>query len=759
MKKTLAFLLAIVLVFCLAAPSFAFSAVRSAQNLTVDGKVVNCDKYNIDGSNYFKLRDLAQLLNGTPSQFDVGWNGDANLVSITTKHAYTTPNGHELELGEDQSASTVVSSQTIMIDGVIRNDLTVYNIGGSNFFKLREMGNSLGFDVDFDGDTNTAIVKSVSSAENNPNQTTGSLSAEQIAEKCAKSVFLITVYSINGAKRASGSGFFISNDGLAVTNYHVLVDARDIEIRTAEGKIYRDITIIDEDYNMDLALFRVNGISSVGLPISDKLVKQGQTAYAIGSPLGLENTISQGIISNPARTLDNRTYIQISVPIDHGSSGGALLNEYGEVIGVTSAGFNSSADLNLAIPSQDIQKLNKTRNEPHYIFSKTTYPGFDHVIDYGNFSGVRLLSAKQTLLGYSAIYDMGDFHEVFENDDPGLRFGLSIAYYESLLKENGFTESSKEENKTTYRTPEESVTVFTDFANNQIEISFFRLIQFFSDIEGLPDFGWYSYMETEPPVLMDDSLTYSYNWIDYYTYNDIHDILGDYFSLLETLGFKCIKDDDNNFLFNSDNLSAGITLSNRIVFFDVRPIVNGQYGSFNPNSQIVSGGTTVSASRQEMAFNALMAFAINNANETLQGDKAYVYEDYENACRYGVIANTKNDTVVLYYTSAIHGSAVFSYLFLTKSGESYFSGFTYMASLNNSTPSFEGTSTIIASTFGLNSNFTFDNYSGSSAQLKDFQEVAQLCYCSSIHFTNWLFQNYVSPTNTYSMEDFGFHGI
>jgi len=160
MKKSLIFALVLALLLALTAPAFAFAIERSAQNLTVDGRTVTCDKYNIEGSNYFKLRDLAKLLDGTGSQFDVGWDADKQLVSITTNHAYTTPNGTELIVGADQSATAVLSAQTIMVDGVVRRDLTVYNIGGSNFFKLRELGSALGFDVDYDQATNTAIVDS-----------------------------------------------------------------------------------------------------------------------------------------------------------------------------------------------------------------------------------------------------------------------------------------------------------------------------------------------------------------------------------------------------------------------------------------------------------------------------------------------------------------------------------------------------------------------------------------------------------------------
>ena len=137
----------------------ATKAVLSSQKLTVDGKNVDCEKYNIGGSNYFKLRDLAQLLNGTGSQFEVGYNQATSTVSITTGEAYT-PTGMELTTGVDNSSTAHPSSQTILIDGAAHGELTVYNIGGNNFFQLRELGNILDFEVDYDSVSNTAIVRS-----------------------------------------------------------------------------------------------------------------------------------------------------------------------------------------------------------------------------------------------------------------------------------------------------------------------------------------------------------------------------------------------------------------------------------------------------------------------------------------------------------------------------------------------------------------------------------------------------------------------
>lgn len=161
MKRFLTVLLTLALLMTLTVPALAFGkAGLSTQNLMVNGKPVACEKYNIDGSNYFKLRDLAMALNGTESQFDVGWDGAKKLVTLTTRHPYTTARGDELTEGTDQSATTAESRDALVIDGVERSDIAAYKIGGSNFFKLRDLGVALGFDVDYIDATRTATVAS-----------------------------------------------------------------------------------------------------------------------------------------------------------------------------------------------------------------------------------------------------------------------------------------------------------------------------------------------------------------------------------------------------------------------------------------------------------------------------------------------------------------------------------------------------------------------------------------------------------------------
>ena len=133
--------------------------VPSPQKLSVDGMRFDCEKYNIDGSNYFKLRDLAFLLMDTPAQFAVSYDAAANAVVIAPGLPYE-PIGTELSAGADNSASAVPSPQTVRFLDMPVDTLSVYNIGGSNFFKLRDLGELLGFTVDYDAASNTAVVLS-----------------------------------------------------------------------------------------------------------------------------------------------------------------------------------------------------------------------------------------------------------------------------------------------------------------------------------------------------------------------------------------------------------------------------------------------------------------------------------------------------------------------------------------------------------------------------------------------------------------------
>lgn len=185
------------------------------------------------------------------------------------------------------------------------------------------------------------------------------LTPEQIYARCTPAVFYVEVYDAAGCCMKTGSGFFITADGVAVTNYHVISGAASAKITVSgTGDTYDVLGIYDCSPEEDWAVLQIDGYDFTPLPVSDPNYNVGgATVYAIGSPLGLQNTISAGIISNPHRYDDGMNYIQMSAAISSGSSGGALINKYGEVIGITSATYTEGQNLNLAIPMTYLSKV------------------------------------------------------------------------------------------------------------------------------------------------------------------------------------------------------------------------------------------------------------------------------------------------------------------------------------------------------------------------------------------------------------------
>lgn len=175
------------------------------------------------------------------------------------------------------------------------------------------------------------------------------LSYEELAGM-ASSVVMIVVYNEKKEPFASGSGVLINNDGYILTNFHVVRGAVAYAVRLEEEEEPRFTTeLIKYHPENDLALIRIEPVNRRPIPICNnrKLVR-GQKVVAIGSPLGLFNTVSDGIIAG-FRQIDEVSMIQFTAPTSHGSSGGALLNLQGELIGIVTAGFDDGQNLNLAV--------------------------------------------------------------------------------------------------------------------------------------------------------------------------------------------------------------------------------------------------------------------------------------------------------------------------------------------------------------------------------------------------------------------------
>ena len=186
---------------------------------------------------------------------------------------------------------------------------------------------------------------------------TNAQSPQQIAKKALASTVLLVMEDANGQPLSLGSGFFVRN-GQVATNLHVVKGASRGYAKLVDQKTKYDIegiTAVDAGRDLVILNIPVPRAQVISLGNSDT-VQVGEPIYAVGNPRGLEGTFSQGIISS-IRKVGTDKILQLTAPISPGSSGGPVLNDKGQVIGVSVATFRGGQNLNFAIPSNYLKVL------------------------------------------------------------------------------------------------------------------------------------------------------------------------------------------------------------------------------------------------------------------------------------------------------------------------------------------------------------------------------------------------------------------
>jgi serine protease Do len=200
----------------------------------------------------------------------------------------------------------------------------------------------------------------------------GEKTPAELFKELAPSV--VTIF-VKGQGEGSGTGFLIDGEGTIATNHHVIAGAANVRIKFMSGAVFDSVELLADATAVDLALLRVDlknpsdggpnaavTVQPLTLGDSDAVVV-GERAISIGNPLGLEHTLTDGLISS-RRVYEGRAWIQMSVPVSPGNSGGPLFNMRGEVVGITtqqvlggSGGFGRAQNLNLAVPVNELKKL------------------------------------------------------------------------------------------------------------------------------------------------------------------------------------------------------------------------------------------------------------------------------------------------------------------------------------------------------------------------------------------------------------------
>lgn len=192
------------------------------------------------------------------------------------------------------------------------------------------------------------------------NSNSQNLTAEEIFEKVNDAIVVVYTYDFEGDKHAQGSGIILNDKGIVVTNYHIFAGCERIELKRKDV-VVNHLGVIGVNIEKDILILRLDGSDYPNIPICESdTLKVGQKIYAVGSPLGYENTMSEGIISGLREIGESKkSFIQITASASPGSSGGAVLNSKGELVGMVSMGYLFAENMNFAIPIKDILKANQ----------------------------------------------------------------------------------------------------------------------------------------------------------------------------------------------------------------------------------------------------------------------------------------------------------------------------------------------------------------------------------------------------------------
>ncbi len=255
--------------------------------------------------------------------------------------------------------------------------------------------------------------------------TPAAMTPAEIFKRVSPAVVVITTHTFDG-QSGLASGFIVEPRGVIVTNCHVLAQAEQAEVRLNDGRTFPIRDVLDWDIPKDLLVFSIEGDGLPTVPLADpKQVEIGQPVFVIGNPLGLEYSISDGLLAG-VRYERNAKWLQFSAPISQGNSGGPVLNTQGQVLGVVSFMLTQGQNVNFAIASDEVRshladsqrmgfaQFAQTEARPAYYLSEGFVALAQKDFERARINAERALAIRQDMwlaydiLGYVVLNGNGD---------------------------------------------------------------------------------------------------------------------------------------------------------------------------------------------------------------------------------------------------------------------------------------------------------------------------------------------------------------
>lgn len=345
-KKVISYILAglIAILPISAAASGEVNAQQSGWNVFVDGELTALQGYNIGGTNYYKLRDIAMAVNGSAKQFNVTWNAEKNEIYMTSKTPYT-PLGGELSGTQDGNKSAVATKSPIYFDGKLV-EYTAYYINGNNYFRLRDILKT--FDIGLNWKAEDKTVHINTGLEYTDEEDTAG------AQDAIKQVVIVRKLDEERNTIAEGLGFMLSSDGKIATSFHAVRGAEVVTV-SFPGEAEQDIEgIIAWDVKKNIAVIKSKLKTDTPLVVRDGAVSDKEDVITF------ENTGRHTVeeVAGKAVAEGDGKVLLSDIKLNANSIGTPVIDKSGKVIGMAHSQVYGGRDVLSIISAKDIYALN-----------------------------------------------------------------------------------------------------------------------------------------------------------------------------------------------------------------------------------------------------------------------------------------------------------------------------------------------------------------------------------------------------------------
>src|SRR5258708_13051863 len=259
--------------------------------------------------------------------------------------------------------------------------------------------------------------------------------------KAANGAIVTIITAVNDRPVAQGTGFLVSADGVIVTNYHVIETGNIAIVKFPDDTAFPVEGVLASDKVRDLAIIKIHGETFRTLALGDSDdIQVGEEVVAIGNPLSLESTVSNGIISGVRTSKELGQFLQTTAPISPGSSGGPLFNMRGEVVGINTLYLEGGENLNFAIPIDDAKRLLQVKSSKLQDLPNETEPVRTQAREGDALPSASKASLKDTLQWmHNSLRDEGmspvsegsaSFTELKEFSGCRVHFTVDLRYHE-----------------------------------------------------------------------------------------------------------------------------------------------------------------------------------------------------------------------------------------------------------------------------------------------------------------------------------------